>query len=82
MSLEAFYIVVFLFVFHCLKQVSFLFYRSHVVSTMAGEGEARLLKLQTYVHFLQRAKEHYISSPDEKARIAELIAVISCAGKQ
>ena len=68
-------------------QLSFLFYRSHVetrsiVNIMSGECEARLLKLQQYVPFLHRTKEYYISSPEEVAKIAQLITIISSAGEQ
>lgn len=49
---------------------------------MSGECEARLLKLQQYVPFLHRTKEYYISSPEEVAKIAQLITIISSAGEQ
>lgn len=48
-------------------------------TSMAAECEARLLKLQHYVPFLQRAKEYYISSPEDGKKITQLIAIISNA---
>ena len=49
---------------------------------MDGACEARLPKLQQYLPFPQRAKDYYVSYPDEKARIDQLITVISSAGTQ
>ena len=43
---------------------------------MSSEWEETLIRLQNYVPFLKRAKEYYISSPDENATVSELITLI------